>query len=152
MPRPPRLTTASGPRSAISRPPGLLAFAAACAQHAPVPEDIRIPAAANERPVPANSSHVPRATHPPSATHPADSSHIPKDSPPSPGPPVPGDISSSSRLAPPPPGLVDLRAELPGACFDVRYATANNFTGAILPGYAAAGAWLRPRPAGALAR
>lgn len=53
---------------------------------------------------------------------------------------------------PPPPGLVDLRAALPGACFDVRYATADNFTGAPLPGYAAAGAWLRAGPAAALAR
>ena len=53
---------------------------------------------------------------------------------------------------PPPPGLVDLRTALPGACFDVRYATADNFTGAPLPGYGAPGAWLRAAPAAALAR
>lgn len=53
---------------------------------------------------------------------------------------------------PPPPGLVDLRDALPAACFDVRYATADNFTGAPLPGYDAPGAWLRLAPAAALAR
>ena len=119
---------------------GLLVLAA-CAQHPPVPEDIHGPAAANERPVPADTFDA-------LETVPADSYHVPKDIPTSPDPPVPADISAS----PPPPGLVDLRAELPGACFDVRYATADNFTGAVLPGYAAAGAWLRPRPARALAR
>lgn len=55
----------------------------------------------------------------------------------------------SSR--PPPPGLVDLRVLFPELCFDVRYATADNFTGAPLPGYGAPGAWLRERPAAALA-
>jgi D-alanyl-D-alanine dipeptidase len=41
---------------------------------------------------------------------------------------------------------------LPELCFDIRYATADNFTGAPLPGYEAPGAWLRERPAAALAR
>jgi D-alanyl-D-alanine dipeptidase len=41
---------------------------------------------------------------------------------------------------------------MPGACFDIRYATADNFTGAPLPGYALPGAWLRERPAAALGR
>ena len=50
----------------------------------------------------------------------------------------------------PPLGLVDLRAERPGACFDVRYATADNFTGAPLPGYEVPGAWLRADAALAL--
>lgn len=45
-------------------------------------------------------------------------------------------------MRPPPPGLVDLRRALPGAAFDIRYATANNFTGAPVPGYEAPGAWL----------
>nr|WP_276604825.1 M15 family metallopeptidase [Nannocystis sp. RBIL2] len=143
-------SVASGPRSAISRHLGLLVLTAACAQHAPVPEDIQRPTAVSERPVRADSSDVPEDIHAPSATDSADSSHIQKNSSLPLDQPVPADISP--RLAPPPPGLVDLRAELPGACFDVRYATADNFTGAVLPGYAAAGAWLRPRPAGALAR
>lgn len=64
--------------------------------------------------------------------------------------PVPRDSTPPTR--PPPPGLVDLRAALPGACFDIRYSTADNFTGAPLPGYGAPGAWLRARPAAALAR
>ncbi|MCY1060341.1 M15 family metallopeptidase [Nannocystis sp. SCPEA4] len=63
--------------------------------------------------------------------------------------PVPAD---TPKLRPPPPGFVDLHAALPGACFAVRYATADNFTGAPLPGYDLPGAWLRERPAAALAR
>jgi D-alanyl-D-alanine dipeptidase len=51
-----------------------------------------------------------------------------------------------------PVGLVDVRAAVPGACFDIRYATADNFTGAPLAGYETPGAWLRPEAAGALAR
>ncbi len=38
---------------------------------------------------------------------------------------------------------MDLRQALPTACFDIRYATADNFTGAPLPGYEVPGAWLR---------
>jgi D-alanyl-D-alanine dipeptidase len=41
---------------------------------------------------------------------------------------------------------------LRGACFTAGYASADNFTGAPLPGYAAAGAWLLAAPAAALAR
>jgi zinc D-Ala-D-Ala dipeptidase len=52
----------------------------------------------------------------------------------------------------PPLGFVDLRHALAGACFHIGYATADNFTGAPLPGYGAAGAWLREAPADALAR
>lgn len=51
----------------------------------------------------------------------------------------------------PPDGWVDL-ATLPGVRLDVRYATADNFTGAPLDGYAAPGAWLRDVPAAALGR
>lgn len=51
-----------------------------------------------------------------------------------------------------PEGFVDLRTALPGACFAVGYAAADNFTGAVLPGYGAAGAWLLKEPAEALAR
>lgn len=52
----------------------------------------------------------------------------------------------------PPEGFADLRKELAGACFVAGYAAADNFTGAPLPGYAAAGAWLLKEPAEALGR
>lgn len=64
--------------------------------------------------------------------------------------PVPRDIPPAARQ--PPPGLVDLRVVLPDACFTAGYAAADNFTGAPLPGYAVAGAWLLSAPAAALAR
>jgi len=47
-------------------------------------------------------------------------------------------------------GWVDLRLALKGARFDIRYHTADNFTGAPLPGYGAPGAWLQREPAEAL--
>lgn len=52
----------------------------------------------------------------------------------------------------PPDGFVDLRVSLPKACFQVGYATKDNFTGAPLPGYGAPGAWLLAEPAAALGR
>lgn len=98
-----------------------------------------------------------------------DARAVPADSPATaPDPilaPVPPDTSPptsspSAILAPvspdippaPPPGFVDLRLTLPGACFAPGYAAADNFTGAALPGYASAGAWLLAEPAAALAR
>ncbi len=51
----------------------------------------------------------------------------------------------------PPEGFVDLAVVAPTISLEIRYATANNFTGAVLPGYAAPGAWLRTGPAHALA-
>lgn len=51
-----------------------------------------------------------------------------------------------------PVGFVDLRDALPEACFAVGYHTAENFTGAPLPGYLAPGAWLLDAPAAALGR
>jgi D-alanyl-D-alanine dipeptidase len=48
--------------------------------------------------------------------------------------------------------LVDVRSLDPTIQTDLRYATANNFTGAPLPGYEAARALLRPVAAAALAR
>ena len=45
----------------------------------------------------------------------------------------------------------NLRERLPKACFHIGYHTADNFTGAPLPGYGAPGAWLRDEPAKALA-
>ena len=70
--------------------------------------------------------------------------------------PVPEDISpvprDSPAARPPPPGFVDLRVALADACFTAGYAAADNFTGAPLPGYAAAGAWLLAAPTAALLR
>ena len=47
--------------------------------------------------------------------------------------------------------FVDLRA-LVGLTFEIGYATDTNFTGAVLPGYAVAGAWLHVSAAEALER
>lgn len=48
--------------------------------------------------------------------------------------------------------LVDVRTIEPGIVVDLRYATANNFTGAPLPGYSANRAYLRREAAAALGR
>lgn len=48
--------------------------------------------------------------------------------------------------------LVDLSTVAPGARFELRYATTNNFTGAVLPGYGAARPLLRREAAAALAQ
>jgi len=48
--------------------------------------------------------------------------------------------------------LVDLAIAVPGARFELRYATANNFTGAVLPGYGAARPLLRREAAVQLAQ
>lgn len=48
--------------------------------------------------------------------------------------------------------LVDVRSAGRGIRTDVRYATANNFTGAVLPGYERPRAMLRPQAAEALGR
>jgi len=48
--------------------------------------------------------------------------------------------------------LIDVRAVEPGIAVEMRYATANNFTGAPLPGYHANRAELRREAAAALAR
>ena len=50
------------------------------------------------------------------------------------------------------PGLVRVTDAAPAIREDIRYATANNFTGAALPGYEIPGALLRPGAAAALAR
>ncbi|HUF11585.1 MAG TPA: M15 family metallopeptidase [Longimicrobiales bacterium] len=50
------------------------------------------------------------------------------------------------------PRLVRVADVAPGLLEDIRYATANNFTGAPLPGYEIPGALLRPDAAAALAR
>lgn len=48
--------------------------------------------------------------------------------------------------------LTDLITAVPGAHFELRYATTNNFTGAVLPGYGTARPLLRREAAAALAR
>jgi D-alanyl-D-alanine dipeptidase len=48
--------------------------------------------------------------------------------------------------------MVDITRVAPSILVEARYATANNFTGAVLPGYITPRALLRPDPAQALAR
>lgn len=50
-----------------------------------------------------------------------------------------------------PRGWSDLR-DVSGLRFDIAYATPRNFTGAVVPGYEAPGAWLHARAAEALAQ
>lgn len=110
-----------------------LALLLACAPSEPVPED---------------KQHGPPDS--PLAPVSADIQPVPRDIPLA---PVPRDIPPDPPAPrPPPPGLVDLRAALPDACFTAGYAGADNFTGAPLPGYAVAGAWLLAVPAAALAQ
>ncbi|MCA9489182.1 MAG: hypothetical protein KC621_04650 [Myxococcales bacterium] len=52
----------------------------------------------------------------------------------------------------PPEGWVDLGEHVPGVDLRIRYATADNFVGSVLPGYAVPGAWMRLAPADALVR
>jgi zinc D-Ala-D-Ala dipeptidase len=70
--------------------------------------------------------------------------------------PAPEPVEADS-LAPAPDAvaeslLVDVRSLDPAILVDLRYATANNFTGAVLPGYGAPKALLRREAAQALAR
>lgn len=58
--------------------------------------------------------------------------------------------ASASRA--PPEGFVDLTAAVPGLRLEIRYHTSGNFTGAPLPGYGTAGAWMLEAPAKALAQ
>lgn len=60
--------------------------------------------------------------------------------------------TADPECALPPGTLVDVRAADPSIRTDVRYATPNNFTGAVLPGYERPLAMLRPSAARALAR
>ncbi|PRQ07439.1 D-alanyl-D-alanine dipeptidase [Enhygromyxa salina] len=59
--------------------------------------------------------------------------------------------SPACELVEPPAGLVDLRVEIRSAIVVAGYHRADNFTGAPLPGYEAAGAWLEAEAAEALA-
>ena len=66
---------------------------------------------------------------------------------------VPVDVGGRSpRVRSPPPGFVSVEEAIPGATLDVRYASANNFTGAPLPGYAADTLWLHEEAASALSK
>lgn len=49
-------------------------------------------------------------------------------------------------------GLVEIRTQAPGIALDIRYATANNFTGQRVPGYARPACYLLPAVADALAK
>jgi D-alanyl-D-alanine dipeptidase len=59
-------------------------------------------------------------------------------------------IVEDPALRSPPEGFVDLQRIVPRLKIDIRYHTANNFTGAPLPGYGAVGVWLLAKPAEAL--
>jgi zinc D-Ala-D-Ala dipeptidase len=50
----------------------------------------------------------------------------------------------------PPEGFVEIGPDEPGIALDIRYATSNNFTGRIVPGYGALKCWLRQPAAEAL--
>jgi D-alanyl-D-alanine dipeptidase len=79
----------------------------------------------------------------------------PRISPPvvnEPSPPETGPPEQPCTLVEPPPGFVDLRDRIPTAIILAGYHRADNFTGARLPGYEAAGAWLEADAAEALAR
>jgi D-alanyl-D-alanine dipeptidase len=73
-------------------------------------------------------------------------------------PPPPGEVSEPVLPEPPcvlvepPSGFVDLRERIPTAIIVAGYHRSDNFTGARLPGYEAAGAWLEVDAAEALAR
>lgn len=58
----------------------------------------------------------------------------------------------TQERCPPAPALVDVTSLRPAPRVDVRYATADNFTRAVLPGYEVPRAFLRPEAAQALAR
>lgn len=60
------------------------------------------------------------------------------------------DRQPACRLVDPPPGFVDLRERLPHVVIAAGYHHADNFTGARLPGYEAAGAWFDADAAAAL--
>lgn len=101
----------------------------------------------NRDPEPPVTPLSPAAAGPPDARAPADASAdaaAPVDATPQP-------LATPSIVAPPA-GLVDLRARLPQLRFSIGYATADNFTGAPLPGYEAPGAWAHPDVAAALSR
>ena len=53
---------------------------------------------------------------------------------------------------PPPEGWVDLAEHIDGVRLDIRYHTADNFTGAPLPGYGVPGAWMLREAGDALQR
>lgn len=59
---------------------------------------------------------------------------------------------SPAECPAPVPALVDVGSLAPAPRVEVRYATADNFTGAPLPGYEAPGAYLHPEAAAALGR
>lgn len=73
---------------------------------------------------------------------------VPRDVAPPPRSPDPPAVA---RGRAPPAGLVDVVAFVPHVRLSIGYATADNFTGAPLPGYETAGAWLHPAATDGLA-
>lgn len=91
------------------------------------------------------SSPLPSTPPPPPPVAPAP---VSEPTPPE-APPVV--VAPASRLRAPPDGFVALVDVVPEVRLDIRYHTADNFTGAPLPGYGAPGAWLLAAPAADLA-
>lgn len=117
---------------------GALLLALACAQSRAIPGS-PAPAAPAAPPEPAPAEPAP-------AGIPAE---IPAPAPE--GEPAPeAPKRDTAKLNAPPAGWVDLAVHIPGIVLDIRYHTADNFTGAPLPGYGAPGAWMRTTPADAL--
>jgi zinc D-Ala-D-Ala dipeptidase len=81
---------------------------------------------------------APVPTAPPAGTSQATQANTPDQ-------PIAPDSVARERLA-------DLRTAVPGARFELRYATTNNFTGSVLPGYGAAVPLLRREASLALAK
>jgi D-alanyl-D-alanine dipeptidase len=71
---------------------------------------------------------------------------------PAPAIPAPGLAIAALRARVPPQGLVDVVAFVPHVRLAIGYATADNFTGAPLPGYDVAAAWLHPAATDGLAK
>lgn len=66
--------------------------------------------------------------------------------------PSPTPHAAPILLRAPPEGFVDLATFIPGLRLDIRYHTADNFTGAPVTGYGAPGAWFLEKPARALGK
>jgi D-alanyl-D-alanine dipeptidase len=79
----------------------------------------------------------------------APAAEVPPQVEPEPTPP-PEPEPEPDLQRPPPDGWVDLAEHVPGIVLDIRYHTADNFTGAPLPGYGVPGAWMLQGAADAL--
>lgn len=70
--------------------------------------------------------------------------------PSNPEPPPPANVEEPVMPRTPPEGFVSLATVVPEVCIYAGYNRVDNFTGAQLPGYGAAGAWMLETPARAL--